>query len=79
MKSKIVFLVLLIVFLLIPAAHAEDSLDWYTKGQYALSFGNYAEALTYFNNAIALDKNFAPALSGKAVALNGLGIQLGLH
>ena len=35
--------------------------------------GNYADALTYYNNALALDPKYAPALSGKAVALNGLG------
>ena len=35
--------------------------------------GDYTDALVYFNNAIALDKNFAPAFSGKAVALNAVG------
>ena len=44
-----------------------------TKGQYAVMVGNYADALTYYNNALAVDKNYAPALSGKAVALNSLG------
>ncbi len=53
--------------------HAEDALDWYTKGQYALGLGNYADALTNFDKALAVDKNYGPALAGKAVALNGLG------
>ena len=73
MKSKVLVLVLLFILLSIPAVHAEDALDWYTKGQYAVLVGNYADALTYFNNALALDRNYAPALSGKAVALNSLG------
>ena len=42
------------------------------EGQYALTAGNYAEALTYYNNALALDSKYGSALSGKAVALNGL-------
>ncbi len=73
MRLKALFLVFLIVLLVIPVVQGEDALDWYTKGQYALGLGNYAEALTNFNNALALDKNYASALSGKAVALNGLG------
>ncbi len=72
MKSKALCLVFLIGLLCIPVANAEDALDWYTKGQYALTAGNYAEALTYYNNALALDSKFGSALSGKAVALNGL-------
>ena len=73
MKSKVLFLIFLLIILLIPVAHAEDALDWYTKGQYAIGLGNYADALTYFDNALALDKNYAPGLSGKAVAFNSLG------
>ena len=73
MKSKLVFLILLLIILLIPVAQAEDSLDWYTKGQYAIGLGNYADALTYFDQALALDKNYVPALSGKAVAFTKTG------
>ena len=73
MKSKALFLVFLLTLLVIPVVHAEDAVDWYTKGQYALSLGNYADALTNFDKALAVDRNFVPALSGKAVALNGLG------
>ena len=54
MKSKVLVLVLLFILLSIPAVHAEDALDWYTKGQYAVLVGNYADALTYYNNALAL-------------------------
>ena len=73
MKSKVVFLIFLLVILLIPVVQAEDALDWYTKGQYAIGLGNYADALTYFDNALALDKNYGLALSGKAVAFNSMG------
>ena len=73
MKSKVVFLIFLLIILLIPVVQAEDALDWYTKGQYAIGLGNYADALTYFDKALALDKNYAPALSGKAVAFNSMG------
>ena len=73
MKSKALFLVFLVILLAIPVVHAEDAIDWYTKGQYALGLGNYADALTNFDRALALDKNYAPALAGKAVALNGQG------
>ena len=72
MKLKALVLVFLMCFLYIPVVSAEDSLDWYMKGQQALNAGNYAEALTYYDNALALDKNYAAALAGKAVALNGL-------
>ena len=65
MKSKALCLVFLIGLLCIPVVSAEDALDWYTKGQYALTAGNYAEALTYYNNALALDSKYGSALSGK--------------
>jgi tetratricopeptide (TPR) repeat protein len=52
---------------------AEDSLDWYTKGQNAAISGNYADAVTYYNNALSLDPSYVLAMSGKAVALNALG------
>ena len=35
MKSKALFLVFLLILVVIPAVHAEDAVDWYTKGQYA--------------------------------------------
>ena len=73
MRSKIIILVVLFAILAIPAVHAEDAQEWYTKGQNAAIVGNYADALTYYNNALALDKNFASAMAGKAMALNELG------
>src|SRR5665647_704704 len=73
MKSKALFLIFLLILLFIPVVQAEDALDWYTRGQNAAMVGNYADALTYYNNALALDQNYAPALSGKAVALNNMG------
>jgi len=69
-KAGILFV---IVLMLVPAVAAEDALGWYTLGQNAVSAGNYADALTYYNNAIALDASYAQALAGKAVALNALG------
>ena len=63
MKSKVIVLAFLLIFLLIPVVHAEDALEWYTKGQYAVTLGNYADALTYYNNALSVDKNYAPALT----------------
>jgi len=74
MRSHILILVLLAAFLLIPViVCAEDATEWTTRGQAALDAKNYPDALTYFNNALALDNNYASALSGKAVALNALG------
>jgi tetratricopeptide (TPR) repeat protein len=72
MKSKALYLILIIFLLSIPVVNAEDALDWYAKGQYALSTKDYANALTYFNNALAIDSTYVSALSGKAVALNSL-------
>jgi tetratricopeptide (TPR) repeat protein len=66
-------ILLVIIFILVPAVAAEDSLEWYTKGQNAATSGNYADAVTYYNNALSLDPSYALALSGKAVALNALG------
>jgi len=66
-------ILLVIILILIPAVAAEDSLEWYTKGQNAATVGNYADAVTYYNNALSLDPSYALALSGKAVALNALG------
>jgi tetratricopeptide (TPR) repeat protein len=73
MRSKIFILVVLFAILAIPGVHAEDAQEWYTRGHDAAVVGNYADALTYYNNALALDKNFASAMAGKAAALNELG------
>ena len=71
MRSKTIILVVLLAILAIPCVHAEDAQDWYTKGQNAATVGNYADALTYYNNALALDTNYASAMAGKAATLNG--------
>ncbi|PKG31186.1 tetratricopeptide repeat protein, partial [Methanoregula sp.] len=64
-----IFLVLIVV-LLIPAVCAEDALEWYTKGQNAAMAGNHDMAITYFNNALALNPKYPQALAGKAASLN---------
>jgi len=69
-KAGILFVIILI---LVPAVAAEDSLEWYTKGANAAAVGNYADAITYYNNALSLDPSYALAMSGKAVAFNALG------
>ncbi|HNX18098.1 MAG TPA: tetratricopeptide repeat protein [Methanoregula sp.] len=66
-------LLLLIIFILVPAVAAEDPLDWCSKGENAVKLGNYEEALTDYNNALAIDPSYVYALSGKAVVLNELG------
>ncbi len=73
MRSTILILILLFLPLFIPAVPAEDAMEWYTKGQNARTVGDYASALTYYNNALQLDKNLATAYAGKAAALNMLG------
>lgn len=65
--------VLILVFLLVSAVSAEDALEWYTKGQNAAKSGNYADAVTYYDNAVSVDSNYATAYAGKAIALNALG------
>ena len=72
-KSAKAGIVLLIILVLVPAVAAEDALEWYTRGQNAATAGNYADAVTYYNNALSLDPSYVLALSGKAVALNALG------
>ncbi|MGD0533950.1 MAG: tetratricopeptide repeat protein [Methanoregula sp.] len=66
-------ILLVIILILVPAVAAEDSLEWYTRGQNAANAGNYADAVTYYNNALSLDPSYAFALAGKAMALNALG------
>jgi tetratricopeptide (TPR) repeat protein len=73
MKSKMLIPVLLVVFLLIPAVLAEDTSEWNTYGQAALNAGKYADAIRFFDNALAQDKTYVSALTGKATALNALG------
>ena len=73
MKPKALFLLLLLCLLIVPVVTAEDVLEWYTKGQYALTVGDYSAAVTYYNNALALDQNYASALAGRAIALNMAG------
>jgi tetratricopeptide (TPR) repeat protein len=73
MRSKTIILVILLAMLAIPVVHAEDSQDWYIKGQNAATAGNYADAISYYNKALTLDKNYASAMAGMAAASNSLG------
>ena len=72
MRSKLLIVGLLLAILIIPVVQAEDANEWTVRGWAALDAGQYSNALTYFNNAIALDKNSASAFSGKAVTLNAI-------
>jgi len=73
MRSTIPILILLFSFLLVPAVLAEDPLEWYTYGQNALTAGDYSAAVTDYNHALEIDRNYAPAYAGRAAALNMLG------
>jgi len=73
MRAKILIIGLLLAILIIPVVQAEDANEWTVRGWAALDARQYSNALTYFNNAIALDKNSASAFSGKAVTLNAMG------
>jgi tetratricopeptide (TPR) repeat protein len=70
--AKIGILILIVIFL-VPAVTAEDALYWYTKAQNAASTQDYTDAVTYYNNAIALNPTYDTAMTGEAVALNVLG------
>jgi tetratricopeptide (TPR) repeat protein len=61
------------LLVLAPAVSADDASDWYVKAQGAVSAGNYATAIQYYDNAIAMDPNYATAYAGKAIAQNQLG------
>ena len=73
MRSKLLVIGLLLAVLVIPAVQAEDANEWTVRGWAALDAKQYSTALTYFNNAVALDKNSASAFSGKAATLNAQG------
>ena len=68
-----ILIISLVVALLVPAVMAEDALDWYMRGENAAITGNYADAISYYDHAIALDQKYAQALSGKAYSLNQIG------
>ncbi len=73
MRSSIFILILIVSLLLVPVVMAEDALEWYTRGQNAAMAGNYDLAVTYYNNALSQNPNYAQALGGKAAALNAQG------
>jgi tetratricopeptide (TPR) repeat protein len=73
MRPTIPILLLLFLLLIIPAVSAEDVQEWYMKGQNAVTVGDYSAAVTYYNNAIQMDKNHASAYAGRATAFNMLG------
>jgi tetratricopeptide (TPR) repeat protein len=56
----------------VPVVQAEDELDWYMKGENAVTIGKYSDAVTCYNNAISLNQKYAAAFSGKSYALNQL-------
>ena len=74
-KRFIAYILFLSVMLLLvmPVVRAEDELEWYMKGENAATVGKYADAVTYYNNAISLNQKYAAAFSGKSYALNQLG------
>jgi tetratricopeptide (TPR) repeat protein len=72
MSAK-VGIVILIFVLLVPVVAGEDATEWYTKAQNAAMNGDYTDAVTYYNNAIALNPTYDTAYAGEAVALNALG------
>ena len=73
MRSTSLILILLVSLLLVPPILAEDAMEWYIKGQNALIVGDYPSAVTYYNNALDLDRNYASAFAGRAMALNMMG------
>jgi tetratricopeptide (TPR) repeat protein len=73
MRPTIPILLLLFLLLIVPAVPAEDVQEWYIKGQNAVTVGDYSAAVTYYNNAIQMDKNHASSYAGRATALNMLG------
>ena len=54
MRYTILILSLLVLLLFMPAVQAEDTNEWTALGNSALDAGKYSDALTYFNNALAL-------------------------
>jgi tetratricopeptide (TPR) repeat protein len=73
MQKRIIAYILFISIMLllaVPVVQAEDAPDWYMKGENAAIVGNYDQAVTYYDNAIAIDQKYAAAFSGKAYALN---------
>ena len=73
MRPAILILLLLFLLLIVPVVPAEDVQEWYMKGQSAVTVGDYSAAVTYYNNAIQMDKNHASAYAGRATAFNMLG------
>ena len=71
-RTKAVILCILIMTI-VSVVCAEDESEWIVKGDNAVTVGNYADAVTYYNYALALDKNNAVAMTGKAIADNYLG------
>ena len=75
MRSRITYLVLLLLVLcifVIPPALSDptDAAGWYAAGQNLTSAGNYTEALQAYDQAIALNPNYAEAWDGRADVLN---------
>ncbi|MCX6691057.1 MAG: tetratricopeptide repeat protein, partial [Methanoregula sp.] len=68
-----ILIITLVVTLFVPAVMAEEALDWYMRGENAAITGNYADAIEYYDHAIAVDQKYAQALSGKAYSLNQIG------
>jgi tetratricopeptide (TPR) repeat protein len=53
---------------------SRDFLTPYYKGMAYLNTGNYTEAITYFDKALAISPNYSLTLNNKGAALYGLGI-----
>ena len=53
---------------------SKDFLTPYYKGMAYLNEGNYTDAISYFDKALAINPNYPLALNNKGAALYGLGI-----
>jgi tetratricopeptide (TPR) repeat protein len=71
---RIVFAVLLITSLCISvSAYSAEATNLYNTGRDRTESGNYAEAITAYNNAIALEPSYFESWDGIADALNRNG------
>ncbi len=70
------FLLVLSVALAAAPAYAAQIEDFFRKGQRAYDQGHHAEAITFFEQAVELDENFAPAYNALGLAHHAAGSPL---
>lgn len=70
---RILFLIILVIFLLMCSGCISQAEDWYRQGETHFALGRYEEAVVAYDQAVTLDPGYAKAWSHRGLSLSYVG------